>query len=1479
MAEADPITTLYPLTDFVDPLDVLLVDYLPQPSFLDQILVADARSELGDDYFLLDATFHIGSLPALHLPGLDLVQLEILKGGFAGGTLICSESPSLRIDEIKVALTFDPSILGDGQERGSIEADCGFVVDINGFRLTSCTGATLKKCRVAGTDAMLEISGIRLADAPDDDDWLVATSAKLELEMFKGSDNRPLTLEGADLAIGRHGPSGRFDVDLDAPLACTIGGFSCEIDQAGLVIDHGSLRDLGISGRIDISAFAADGSDGIVDVDFAFGSHGVSATIHDPDVLIELKASGVFSMTVTTLRLDDNVLWLSGDLTPEIEGVDGDWPTLAFEEIGITPSGDIRLGAGASIATDQPFSVNWGIAALTITSFTLERPDDAPDDIELRLSASIELVKGLPAGASVDGLVARWHKDQRTPSIRFDGIGLHYGTPGAFNAAVAVSYDGESKSFSGSGHADIPAIDTRLEVVFAVRGGDGYNCQFLAAETSLPGGVPIGATGLSLYGVSGLIAHNMEIVAPGDSPRRYFEAFIADPKPGFAVLEKWQPAEGHQALGLGVVLGTGDDGWSCSIRGGLILTIPDLSILVTASADLLNQRPGMTNPGQGKLSAVLAVLPPLQQMRLDFAFDWDADPLFQVRGDGGGEFYFNRPLDGRVWAGKSPETGSPIMANVFRLTDDWLFSAGYWLSIGLASGVEVGVIASIGMRTGLAGLYAGIEGRARGGLKLSYAPFQIEGTLTLSAQGYLRGGGIGIDLGVYAGFTLAMPRPQKLEVPLEACISIDIGIASIKFCLGYTFLWEVIEPPLIEPLIQGISFLPRDWSPRSTAEFADDVRNWPTPDQAGPPKAGNGAATSVETGIATSALDAAEGSIIVGDVHPHSVIALEFAKSVTVAVDPKHLSVNDLTVPYPRTIGSKSGFSERWMLDALRLHDVDDDVDIAVFGVFTQSPAAREADGKAVSPRPVNTELRLFTSNRFGQSGSLGGGGAEETPRPDCGPRDIHEDRCVDFSHTTPGFGRLKNGWCYSWRSLDRQAKGRVDGLLMRGDDSFDIEVPEGLSEIELHWVDLNDGNLPPEPWQPINDVMPVPASRRLMLPRNRFYQKLCWQVLITNDGRQGASEQHGSSGREEWTVKAAERTLTPGHRYTLDLSMSGQILDSYGNIVRRRRIQRDYSFTARRTPDWANALSRAICGVYPDDGRRPVFRHYDLVARFGEDIYAEMYRRDHRELGFRLIDSDGAPVEFAPGLTVMVPPAWRKAPPDMPPVEKWWREARARDPGSNCTALPPPPNETDTILPVRMDTIALRPHSRYKAEIVAVDAHDALVTVTPPLMRWSFTTSAFETFSGMASPPEPVPAFGVAQLAAPRDTSFDAIAEAFGIPAIANVQTMRMTPLVTGNSVAHVLIEAPEPLRDREDRLEIEIAGAVATIATNRDATRVIATPVTPVAVVASTDTLSVVLRWNGAPTGAPTEARRSINDVSAIETCKWNVPLRKVV
>ncbi len=1463
---ADTIVAVRPLSEFVELIDIPLFDFLPIDGLavLESILVSEYWTERDDNNFTLGAEFYLGGIANLHLPGLDQFSLSFNEDALATGLLTCGDEPSLQIQDVGITLRVAPAILRAADGTGAaFKTTCRVRFDRDGFHFLEFGETSLADSRIAGTDIAISLDGIHLDTASDT--FLRVRSGSLTLPMFTDASGAPMVLVGRDLSFSRDGPSGTFERRAGPALEFTLYGFLCELEDASLVLQDGQLTEVALGGRVNLEKFLADGrEDGWVKVAFSIGPAGLVASLSDDEPIVEMKVDGMFQLSVDTIRLEagapgtDGVLWLSGSLTPEVKDVEGGWPTFDFDEIGVSPKGGLRLGEGATVATTQPFVLSWNFLKLTVTAFSLQRPDDAPADLELRITAAVEIVAGLPAGASVDGLVVRWSAN-RVVSVRFDGIGISFGTPGGYSFKASISWDSTRRALSGTGYLDVPSLDMRLDVVVAAASetvdGRAVTTFFLAAEAELvPGGIPIGTTGLSLYGVSGLLAHNLALKLPNDGPRRFFDAFMEAPEGSFAARSKWKVSSGAHALGLGVVIGTADDGWLFSARGALMVSIPDLSILLTATGELLHERQPMNATGEGKLAALLAVYPAQQLLRLDFSAEWESEGLFEVQGAGGGEFHGNRPLDFKVWLG---EESAPVTARALKLGSEWRLNAEYWLGLDAGRKANIGLRTRLDLRAGIDGLYAELVAQAGGQLTLAWNPSQFEGDFLASGRARLVAGGLSLAIGLSAGIDVRISKPTLFEIPLRSCIEIDLGFYNFELCLAYTFLWRNDDAPQLSPLVHGLSSVPRHWAPRIHA----------SPE------------TPIDEGIAHYLSDANMETIDLGLVAPHSELVLELSKSMF--VDPAVMAaveLNDVATPFPQEIGHKSGWLAKWSITKLELRDTTLGAPVDLFGTFSRSPLDRTRSGEVERGRLPNTELRLLSSRRYGQDGSLGGGGGEDTPPSDCAVKPTKVRKCIPLAKLEAGFGLLPNGWLYSWRALPwlPQSKDNLYGVALGSDESFSFWPPVGIDVVDLvsaRYVLSQppiEGTESTDAYQVTN---PDPVS---FYDHARILLFLCWEELIGDDGSGKPQDWQGSSGCEEWTLEPEQRLLIPNHRYELTVEMAGQLQRGTHSVNRPLAMSRTYVFTADRAPHWKGGLSRAIANHYPDDGQRPVYRHYDLFVRFKDDFFNALYTLDKRKLGVRLRGTDGELVATATG-EVFLPTAWETGAVARSPVEDWWINGRVGNPAETCEATTPRPNDDgEILLPITLKDLNLRPEARYLAELVAVDAGAAPTNATLPLAEWSFTTSRFKTFEDMVEPPMHVPGFALAVTEQPVNTDFDGLIRALGAPPVGVVDHVRMTPIRVGNRFEYLLIEAPEPLDDDAGRLGVTIDGQSASCIFNLDKTRAIAKLGSSLALDLPEQVVAVTLLWRRAPLGAARDKKRSVAGNADPETVTWRVPLK---
>ena len=187
-----------------------------------------------------------------------------------------------------------------------------------------------------------------------------------------------------------------------------------------------------------------------------------------------------------------------------------------------------------------------------------------------------------------------------------------------------------------------------------------------------------------------------------------------------------------------------------------------------------------------------------------------------------------------------------------------------------------------------------------------------------------------------------------------------------------------------------------------------------------------------------------------GVVAPHGELVLEFSKSMAVALDPpvplEQLELLNDDKPAGETIGKESGWWQRWAIETLELVDNTDPRPNNLFGTFSRSPLDRNDEkGTVVPARPPNTELRLWSSRRFGQDGSLGGGGAEESPPVECTP-------CCSLALMAMGRGRLPNGWAYEWHDGGSKVRDRDNrfGVGMASKDSFRVFPPGNIDTFDV---------------------------------------------------------------------------------------------------------------------------------------------------------------------------------------------------------------------------------------------------------------------------------------------------------------------------------------------------------------------------------------------------------------------------------------------
>jgi YVTN family beta-propeller protein len=516
--------------------------------------------------------------------------------------------------------------------------------------------------------------------------------ARVYLPSIKTSNPDGIIID--DCFIGTGGFSGTLSADL--ALAGDMLGMSVTLQHIELEFIQNVPVRSEIKAELELPFF-----DHIIDVDLSISIDGsvlvaVSAPPSQGQLFEFTKSIGgtnVFKMSIESLALElHNGLFsakLSGELTPLAGGIN--WPSFDVRELSIDSKGRIDL-EGGFIPLPKSYSIDFHGAKLEITQFGMGTTDDGGKYIGL--SGAVELVKGLPAGASVEGLRIIWHPSGNV-NLTLNGIGIAFKTLAlSFDGHVSYTKIGTDNQFKGDLTLLIPAANNLKLVgkaVFGTNQGTKYFAIYLEGEFGV--GLPLGATGLAMYGLSGLLAVNYAPDKPGtmlwysiDHANSYFHK----PQTGVTdIIHKWKPEAGTFAIGAGIRIGTlNDKGFEFNGNFLLLLLTPGPVLMLDGSAAVLRKLSDQSEPPFHGL-IVWDNKAGYFMVGLDFRWKKDAAQGDIADISGGMEVFFNfhDPKAWHLWLGRKDPKSQRIQArfakaftaNSYFMLDAHQLAVGVWI--------------------------------------------------------------------------------------------------------------------------------------------------------------------------------------------------------------------------------------------------------------------------------------------------------------------------------------------------------------------------------------------------------------------------------------------------------------------------------------------------------------------------------------------------------------------------------------------------------------------------------------------------------------------------------------------------------------------------------------------------------------------------------------------------------------------------------
>jgi hypothetical protein len=814
---------------------------------LDSLYFTDYSASVSSLGFSLIIDLLIPEELAISLPGLD--SLQIVIGSTSVGTtsvtvsfFVSEDDFEFRLDNVALALRFPPSILKPVatdpdspqsqfvqiETNGSIVVDRNYELKLEGFSGLSLTPAMVGDSGIIISAQELKLDLSRTSSLPEitsagfDESFLGIYIGEATVQLPEGLPAiAPEDLVLRNCALGSGGISGRLEIHYSSAFDSTNQRFTGpgsgdffgipfgmrDIDEEPAVLfdfRENSLRESRVNGQILLPFF-----DKPLEIEIGITLNGsFLARLGGASGLCTLIVNNILEIELDSIGFEVKdslfITKVSGQLTP-LFGQDAglEWPSFDIKELSIDSQGNVKFDGGW-LDLEQGYSLDLYGFQMEITKLGFGKSDDGGKWVGF--SGSLKLVDGLSAGASVEGLRITWYEDGRDPQISLNGAGVELLIPDTlyFKGEIAFRQsfeDGKQiNRFDGGLTISLLCLGLEIDgqVVFGVANNDPFMAVYLGIE--LPAGIPLGQTGIALYGMAGLGALQME---PDKKPEE--EWYSLDHKDwfhrgevGVSDLKKWQYRSGAFALGAGVTLGTlADNGFTFSGKMLLVIVIPGPVILLEGRANLLTERSKLSDEPVFHSLAVLDARVGELLFGLDarFAYD-DTGSIIEIAGSSKAYFNFNNPESWYLYIGKKDPITQRIRADIFNI-----FKANSWFMIDPQHGLDTGTWAGWYWHGNFEIVEIIINAWIEGGAKLSFNPLHFHGELKASGSLAVNVLGFGFGLELKAHLEADVDHPLRLFVRLFFMLDLpwpfdDIQV-DFSVYLGQT---DIDLPTLPEPL-------------------------------------------------------------------------------------------------------------------------------------------------------------------------------------------------------------------------------------------------------------------------------------------------------------------------------------------------------------------------------------------------------------------------------------------------------------------------------------------------------------------------------------------------------------------------------------------------------------------------------------------------------------------------------------------------------
>lgn len=442
---------------------------------------------------------------------------------------------------------------------------------------------------------------------------------------------------------------------------------------------------------------------------------------------------------------------------------------------------------------------------------------DNPTFLEVEVGLGVDL--GI---VTVDTARIRVRLDQ--PEVpQLTALGASVEIPDVLHGSGLVSI--QSNGFSGAFDLTLDSLNLRVSAQLAVATENGVTGVLVGAEVQFPVAIPLGSSGLGIFGFLGGVAVNF---ARDEGPFSgaqvpaldWMKSQLTDPNGSIMKPTGWKFEAGAYAVAGGILLGTAEGGYIVHLKGMVLVEVPGPRLLFAMKADVISPPPALGDANaEATFLAVLDIDLGAGTITLGLVADYTVKSLIKVHVPVTAFFDTNHVDEWFVDLGTYTNPVTVSVLDVFTGTG-YLMVHGDGATVHIptlpivANGLTIAVgfhLQVVLMGSKPAGLY--LEVAAGFDALVSFSPPGIAGFIQVSGE--LRLWVIGISasasLTVVVGTMLdAHGDPQDVTyVHGEVCGEVDLFFFSVKGCVSLTIGDPNVPAPVPPPLVKGVSLVSR----------------------------------------------------------------------------------------------------------------------------------------------------------------------------------------------------------------------------------------------------------------------------------------------------------------------------------------------------------------------------------------------------------------------------------------------------------------------------------------------------------------------------------------------------------------------------------------------------------------------------------------------------------------------------------------------